>query len=92
MSPNGVIIVKENVTSSGQLERDDVDSSVTRSLDHLLLLLTKSHLVIIKEYKQDNFPAGIYPVHMFALRSEGKAAGEANGSTVNNGTVHSLED
>ena len=30
LNPRGLIVVKENVTSSGEVERDDEDSSVTR--------------------------------------------------------------
>ena len=30
LAPGGFIVVKENVTSSGEVERDDEDSSVTR--------------------------------------------------------------
>ena len=30
LKPNGVIVVKENLTSSGDIELDEQDSSVTR--------------------------------------------------------------
>lgn len=68
LNKNGVIIVKENVTSSEDIDIDDVDSSVTRPLGMLKALLIKSGLRIIKMVRQNNFPAGIFPVYMFALK------------------------
>lgn len=60
--------MKENVTSSNKLEKDEVDSSVTRPMKHLLRIFKKAKLKIVKELKQEDFPKGIYPVYMFALR------------------------
>ncbi|XP_049866021.1 N-terminal Xaa-Pro-Lys N-methyltransferase 1-B [Pectinophora gossypiella] len=67
LTEGGVIIVKENVTSSGYLEKDDVDSSVTRSLKQFIKIFQMANLKRIKQCKQTNFPNGIYPVYMFAL-------------------------
>ncbi|CAH0726677.1 unnamed protein product, partial [Brenthis ino] len=67
LSSNGVLIVKENVTSSGKTEVDETDSSVTRPLKLYLKIFKLAKLKRIKQCKQTNFPAGIYPVHMFAL-------------------------
>ncbi|XP_059048874.1 N-terminal Xaa-Pro-Lys N-methyltransferase 1-B-like [Achroia grisella] len=67
LTQNGIIVVKENVTSSGELERDDKDSSVTRSLIQFIKIFKIANLKRIKQCKQTNFPNGIYPVYMFAL-------------------------
>lgn len=67
LSQNGVLIVKENVTSSGRTEGDETDSSVTRPLKEYQKIFKLAKLRRIKQCKQTNFPAGIYPVYMFAL-------------------------
>ncbi|XP_053602494.1 N-terminal Xaa-Pro-Lys N-methyltransferase 1-A-like [Plodia interpunctella] len=67
LAENGVVVIKENVTTSGNVEKDEVDSSVTRSLKQYLKLFKTAHLKRIKQSKQTNFPNGIYPVYMFAL-------------------------
>ncbi|XP_047544809.1 alpha N-terminal protein methyltransferase 1-like [Vanessa atalanta] len=67
LSKNGVLIVKENVTSSGKIEIDETDSSVTRPLKQYLKIFKLAKLKRIKQSKQTNFPTGIFPVYMFAL-------------------------
>ncbi|XP_028177989.1 N-terminal Xaa-Pro-Lys N-methyltransferase 1-A-like [Ostrinia furnacalis] len=71
LAHNGVIIIKENVTSSGKVEKDDADSSITRSLKQYLKIFKCANLKRIKQCKQTNFPSGIYPVYMFALIPQG---------------------
>ncbi|KAK7789559.1 hypothetical protein R5R35_010492 [Gryllus longicercus] len=68
LKPNGIIVVKENVTSSDSIEVDEQDSSVTRPLNLLHQLFQQSRLQCIKEAKQNNFPRGLYSVKMFALK------------------------
>ncbi|KAJ6632763.1 Alpha N-terminal protein methyltransferase 1 [Pseudolycoriella hygida] len=68
LSKHGIIIVKENVTSTENVDIDDVDSSVTRPLGMMKALLAQSGLRIVKMVRQHNFPSGIFPVYMFALR------------------------
>lgn len=68
LKKNGIVIVKENVTSTNALDIDNVDSSVTRPLGMFKALLTKSGLRIIKMVRQNNFPSGIFPVYMFAMK------------------------
>jgi len=68
LATDGVVIIKENVTSSSELDFDEQDSSYTRPRDVLVCLIEKSGLKIIQETKQTNFPAEIYPVYMLALR------------------------
>jgi protein N-terminal methyltransferase len=67
LKKNGVIVVKENVTSSGKTEVDKTDSSVTRPLRVLSQLFSKAGLKQLTSTKQRGFPKGLYPVHMFAL-------------------------
>ncbi|XP_053984010.1 N-terminal Xaa-Pro-Lys N-methyltransferase 1 [Hylaeus anthracinus] len=69
LRPNGLIIIKENVTSSKNLEVDTKDSSVTRPLSEFYHIFQKSNLICIKEEQQHKFPRGLYPVYMFALKS-----------------------
>jgi len=68
LKPGGFIVVKENVTSSGEVERDDEDSSVTRPPEVLREIFGLAGLTIIKEFKQNKFPKELYDVHMFALQ------------------------
>lgn len=67
LKPNGIIVVKENLTSSDKVEVDKEDSSVTRPITLLQILLKQAGLHCIKEQKQNNFPRGLYTVKMFAL-------------------------
>uniref|UniRef100_A0A069DQY0 Alpha N-terminal protein methyltransferase 1 n=1 Tax=Panstrongylus megistus TaxID=65343 RepID=A0A069DQY0_9HEMI len=68
LAENGLIVVKENITSSGETEKDTVDSSLTRGLNTLLELFEQSNLKIEKLESQTKFPKGLYPVKMIALR------------------------
>lgn len=68
LNRNGVMIIKENITSADTVEVDKVDSSVTRPLVLLKSLLIKSGMRIIKITKQNNFPAGIFPVYMITVK------------------------
>ena len=68
LKPNGLIVVKENLTSSGEIEKDDEDSSVTRPEDHLKKLFEQAGMEIIHELTQLKMPQGLYPVKMFALK------------------------
>ena len=62
------MVVKENVTSSSELEIDKEDSSVTRPHEDLLKAFEKSGFKCIKEERQYNMPDGLYPIYMFALK------------------------
>lgn len=68
LKANGILIVKENMTSSGEVEHDETDSSVTRPESILKQIFESSGLVIVREMQQLKFPKDIYPVKMFALR------------------------
>ncbi|WAR00118.1 NTM1A-like protein [Mya arenaria] len=68
LAPNGVFIVKENVSGSDDTQFDDVDSSFTRSKDSYVRAMMKAGLTIVKEEKQRGFPKDLYSVYMFGLR------------------------
>ncbi|XP_046558286.1 N-terminal Xaa-Pro-Lys N-methyltransferase 1-B-like [Haliotis rubra] len=68
LSENGIMVVKENVTSTRNSDFDELDSSFTRPLDVLVQLIQNSGLVILKQQKQKGFPKGLYDVYMFALK------------------------
>ena len=68
LQPNGIIIVKENITSSGKVEMDDQDSSVTRPDARFHYVFQSSNLEVIRELPQKKFPQELYNVKMYALR------------------------
>nr|CAG4643534.1 EOG090X0EJQ [Ilyocryptus agilis] len=68
LKANGMIVLKENVTSSGEVEMDHTDSSVTRPRNLIVSIAQKAGLRVIKEQKQQRFPTDLYEVRMFALQ------------------------
>ncbi|KAI4464464.1 hypothetical protein MML48_3g00001658 [Holotrichia oblita] len=68
LKKDGIIILKENIASSKEIEVDEKDSSVTRPFRLYIELFQKTNLHCIKNIKQNNFPKGLYTVYMFALR------------------------
>ncbi|XP_063364318.1 N-terminal Xaa-Pro-Lys N-methyltransferase 1-like [Cydia amplana] len=67
LNTNGVIIVKENITSTEEIEYDEEDSSVARPYKLMQLIFNEAQLNVIKEDEQDGFPSDIYKVYSFAL-------------------------
>lgn len=67
LNDNGLIIIKENLTTSRTIDYDEDDSSVTRPIALLETLFKEAKLKIIKNVVQQGFPEGLYPVHTFAL-------------------------
>jgi len=65
---NGLIIIKENCTSSNKPENDSEDSSITRGFPNFMEVFTKADVKVVKYVKQKNFPKDLYPVWMFALQ------------------------
>ncbi|KAG7162540.1 N-terminal Xaa-Pro-Lys N-methyltransferase 1-like [Homarus americanus] len=65
---NGIIVVKENVTSSGTVELDEVDSSVTRPENLLLDIIERAELRVLKNIRQPNLPKGLYEVKIMCLK------------------------
>lgn len=72
LAHNGVIVVKENIASSGTREVDEVDSSVTRPLAHMYNIFKQAGLVCILDRTQTKMPRGLYLVKMFALRPDSR--------------------
>ena len=70
LKENGVIVVKENVTSLDKIEIDTEDSSVTRPYGELQRIFKLADLICIKEQKQNGMPRGLYPIYMFALKPQ----------------------
>ncbi|MCP9257285.1 N-terminal Xaa-Pro-Lys N-methyltransferase 1 [Dirofilaria immitis] len=69
LKDNGCIILKENVSSSEDgYNFDEEDNSWTRPKNALLQLFRTVGLTLVAEKKQENFPKGLLPVYMFALR------------------------
>lgn len=67
LADNGVVVIKENIATNGEIEYDEDDSSVTRPLELMKKIFEEAKLTTIKTVVQDNFPEDIYPVHTFAL-------------------------
>jgi len=66
LTPNGLIIVKDNFLRQG-FNVDLDDRSITRSEDHLKLLFSASGLTILQQKLQSHFPPDLFPVKMWAL-------------------------
>ncbi|KOB79500.1 Methyltransferase-like protein 11A [Operophtera brumata] len=67
LAKNGVIVIKENVTTTEEMEYDEDDSSVTRPVSRMKMIFSESNLKILHTEIQNDFPEDIYPVHSFAL-------------------------
>lgn len=68
LNENGVIVIKENISSSEEGDIDTVDSSVTRSIECFFNIYQKANLKCIARKTQTNFPKGMYKVEIFALQ------------------------
>lgn len=68
LAQNGVIVIKENIAPSDEVEYDEVDSSVTRPSRLMKDIFKEANLHIIYSDFQVGLPDDLYPVHMFALR------------------------
>lgn len=67
LTDDGVIIVKENITSTEEMDYDEADSSVTRPYRLMQRIFDVARLKVIRVEEQIGFPDDIYPVYMFAL-------------------------
>jgi len=68
LKTNGIIVLKENMTSSGEVEMDSTDSSVTRPYALICNLIDRSGLRLVKDQKQQRFPKDLYEVRMLAMK------------------------
>ncbi|KAI1115932.1 alpha-N-methyltransferase NTM1 [Nemania sp. NC0429] len=64
----GIIVVKENMSTTGADVFDETDSSVTRKETTFRDIFEKAGLRIIKTELQHGLPSELYPVRMFALK------------------------
>ncbi|XP_061887990.1 N-terminal Xaa-Pro-Lys N-methyltransferase 1 [Entelurus aequoreus] len=67
LRPNGLVIIKDNVSYQGVVP-DEVDSSVCRDLGIVRRLVASAGLSVVYEEQQVNFPKEIYHVHTLALQ------------------------
>ncbi|CEG36760.1 n-terminal xaa-pro-lys n-methyltransferase 1 isoform x1 [Plasmopara halstedii] len=68
LTPNGFIVVKENIFQSAEpYDIDRQDSSITRSAVYYRSIFKQAGLVVLAEWRQRHFPKELYPVKMFAL-------------------------
>lgn len=68
LKPNGFIFLKENCPLDYTFVVDKVDSSVSRSVDYIKVLVAYADLEVVLLKEQPDFPSELYPVCMFALR------------------------
>lgn len=68
--PDGVIVVKENLTSEESPEYDPADSSVTRPRALLEQIFARAQLRVVATRRQHGMPRGLYEVRMFVLRPQ----------------------
>ncbi|KIL95739.1 methyltransferase [Fusarium avenaceum] len=70
----GVIVIKENLSTWGEDQFDELDSSVTREDEKFQMLFKKAGMRLVKSDLQRGFPAvkdlNLLPMKMFALRPE----------------------
>ena len=68
LKPGGALVVKENVCSKGFVVDSD-DRSVTRSPAYMRALFERAGAVLTAEARQKDFPAGLFAVRMFGVRT-----------------------
>uniref|UniRef100_A0A8C6LUR4 N-terminal Xaa-Pro-Lys N-methyltransferase n=1 Tax=Nothobranchius furzeri TaxID=105023 RepID=A0A8C6LUR4_NOTFU len=67
LRPNGVIIIKDNMARQG-CKLDPIDSSISRHLDIMKVIINKAGLEVLAVEKQEGFPDVIMPVWMIAMQ------------------------
>ncbi|KAI3369139.1 hypothetical protein L3Q82_026089 [Scortum barcoo] len=67
LRPNGVIIIKDNMARQG-CKLDPIDSSISRHLDIMMVIIAKAGLEVLAVERQDGFPEIIMPVWMIAMK------------------------
>lgn len=70
LQPGAYFCIKENVSSSNSIIKDDEDSSVTRPISLYERLLKEAGFRIVRKVKQQNFPKGLFPVYMIACKAK----------------------
>ncbi|KAL7721705.1 Alpha N-terminal protein methyltransferase 1 [Entamoeba marina] len=67
LKPKGIIVVKENVGTSGFFW-DRHDNSLMRTIEHMTHLFNQADLKLIETRKDLNYPKGFFPLYGFALQ------------------------
>ncbi|KAI1056464.1 hypothetical protein LB507_002431 [Fusarium sp. FIESC RH6] len=67
---HGVIVLKENLSTWGEDQFDELDGSVTRQDEKFQELFERAGLKIVKADLQRGFPVELLPVKMYAVRPE----------------------
>ncbi|KAE8913812.1 hypothetical protein PF010_g13587 [Phytophthora fragariae] len=68
LTPNGFMVVKENVFQTAEpYDLDRQDSSITRSAVYYKSIFQQAGLTLLAERRQRHFPEELYPVKMYAL-------------------------
>ncbi|KAM5353557.1 hypothetical protein ACJ41O_000207 [Fusarium nematophilum] len=74
LQPDGVMVVKENLSTSGEDEFDPLDSSVTRQDEKFLAIFKQAGLQVVRSDMQRGFSIvedrQLLPVKMYALKPE----------------------
>ncbi|CAK7218852.1 hypothetical protein SBRCBS47491_003645 [Sporothrix bragantina] len=75
LEPNGVVVVKENLTTTGVDDFDVQDSSVTRSESSFQNIFAQAGFRLVRSELQRGFPpeAELLPVKMYALKAKESA-------------------
>ena len=68
LSEGGLIIVKENLSNSGEDVYDETDSSVTRTDEKFRLLFEEAGLKLVRTELQKGMVEGLYPVRCYGLQ------------------------
>ena len=69
LKPSGVLVVKENVCSTGFVV-DDSDRSLTRSHAYMLGLFERAGVSVSRHARQRDLPKGLFGVRMYACVSK----------------------
>lgn len=70
LQPGAYFCMKENVTATKTVVKDEEDSSVTRPLEFYERFLKEAGFRIVRKVRQQNFPKGLFPVYMIACKSK----------------------
>lgn len=68
----GVFVLKENVTKTGDIQKDEDDSSITRPLKDYEIILKAAGFKVSQIVRQTNFPQGLFPVYLMTCRPKKK--------------------
>ena len=70
LTAKGFFVIKDNVTPTKEIVKDETDSSVMRPLEAYETVLKKAGFRIVKTIREQSFPIALYPVYMIASRPQ----------------------